>query len=409
MSDRGLVTVAAGLRGLSTAVTGACLGVYAGGLGHGPAAVGLVTSAGLVGGALATLLLTLRGDVLGRRRSLLVLSALGAVAGSAALSLSALPLVVAASFLALWNGMGRDRGPAAMLEQALLPATVSEAGRTTAFARYNALQDATNALGFLAVAGLLALPFGARAGADSPQGPLRALLALHPLVCLVSLALYARLSPAVEATAAARRAPLTPAGRRVVLRISALFLLDSVGGGFLAASLVSYFLFERFGVGVPTIALLYFVARVLNALSHLAAARLARRIGLVNTMVFTHLPSSLLLATVAVAPSFEVAATLFLLRESLVEMDVPTRQSYVMAVVAPEDRTAASGITSLVRLAGWALGPALAGPLMQGVSLGLPLAVGAALKIAYDLLLWRSFRGLPAPEERAARAARRGG
>ena len=138
---------------------------------------------------------------------------------------------------------------------------------------------------------------------------------------------------------------------------------------------------------------------MLNALSHFAAAWLARRIGLVNTMVFTHIPSSLLLVTVAFAPNFPVAAVLFLLREGLVEMDVPTRQSYVMAVVEPSARTFASGITNVVRLAAWAAGSAIAGSLMKDVTLFTPLLIGAALKITYDVLLYVAFRRLKPPEE----------
>ncbi len=147
------------------------------------------------------------------------------------------------------------------------------------------------------------------------------------------------------------------------------------------------------------IGLLFFAARIFNALSHLGAAWLARRIGLVNTMVFTHVPSSLLLITVAFAPNFPVAAALFLLREGLVEMDVPTRQSYVMAVVKTDERTLASGVTHLVRQAGWAVAPVVAGLSMESFTLGMPLIVGAVMKIAYDLLLYQSFKHLKPPEE----------
>jgi MFS family permease len=163
--------------------------------------------------------------------------------------------------------------------------------------------------------------------------------------------------------------------------------------------MLSYFFFERFGASEPVVALLFFGARLLNAVSHLGAAWLARRIGLVNTMVFTHIPSSLLLVTVAFAPSFPVAAALFLVREGLVEMDVPTRQSYVLAVVEPAERTVVSGITTLVRLAAWAVAPAFAGLLMTGDTMYLPLVIGAAMKIAYDVLLWRAFRHVRPPEE----------
>jgi predicted MFS family arabinose efflux permease len=193
----------------------------------------------------------------------------------------------------------------------------------------------------------------------------------------------------------------------VLARISALFALDSLGGGFLTTALLAFFFHERFGAGEAAVGALFFGARTLNALSHLGAAWLARRIGLVNTMVFTHIPSSLLLVTVPFAPSFPVAAALFLVREGLVEMDVPTRQSYVMAVVRPGERTFASGVTHLVRLAAWAVAPAFAGLFMRGVSLATPLYVGAGMKVAYDLLLWLSFRRLRAPEERTAAPTRR--
>jgi predicted MFS family arabinose efflux permease len=234
---------------------------------------------------------------------------------------------------------------------------------------------------------------------------LRIVLAAYPAASLVSIAIYALLSSSVEAPMGARRSPLSREGRRVVTRLSALFALDSLGGGFVSAALVSYFFFERFDARGETVALLFFAARVLNALSHLAAARLARWIGLVNTMVFTHIPSSLFLASVAIVPSFPVAAALFLVRESLTEMDVPTRQSYVMAVVRPEERTVASGVTNLVRLVGWAVAPAIGGALMEGVSVAVPLVVGAALKIAYDVALWLSFRRLAPPEERSPKSS----
>jgi predicted MFS family arabinose efflux permease len=186
----------------------------------------------------------------------------------------------------------------------------------------------------------------------------------------------------------------------VLWRISALFALDSIGGGFLTTALIVYFFAERFGVGSATVSVLVFTARIANAGSHLAAAWLARRIGLLNTIVCTHMPSSLLLLTLAWAPSFPVAAVLFLLREGLVEMDVPTRQSYVMAVVQPAERLTAAGVTSLVRLGGWAVAPMIAGGLMQSTTLGMPLVVGAVTKVVYDVLLYVSFRAHRPPEER---------
>ena len=398
MSDRLLLYAAGTLRAIAAATTGVSVGAYLKSLGYGAATVGYVTSAGLAGATVAMLLATLGADRVGRRRALVLLSALGAVGGTAVLWPLPALLLIGVAFFAMWNGMGRDRGAASMLEQAMLPATATEHTRTTVFARYNALQDTGNALGFLLVSALLAVPIWTAEPSPANRGELR----LYPASSLASIALYACLSSSVEAPTGIRRSPLSREGRRVVTRLSALFLLDSLGGGFVSAALVSYFFFERFGAPVEIVAALFCAARVLNALSHLAAARLARWIGLVNTMVFTHIPSSLFLASAAIVPSFPVAAALFLVRESLAEMDVPTRQSYVMAVVRPEERIVASGVTNLVRLAGWAAAPAIGGALMEGFSLAVPLIVGAALKIAYDVALWLSFHRLAPPEEHPA-------
>ena len=198
---------------------------------------------------------------------------------------------------------------------------------------------------------------------------------------------------------AASPPPITSDTRRRVRTLALLFGLDSLGGGFLGSALVAYWFFERYGLSEPQIAALFFAARGLNALSHLAAAWLAGRIGLVNTMVFTHLPSSLFLMAAPAAPYPGLASALFLAREGLVEMDVPTRQSYVLAIVRPEERTYASGITNLTRNLGWAAGPFIAGAVMQHVALAAPLFIGGTLKIVYDVLLYRSFKAMRPPEE----------
>ncbi len=361
------------------------------------ARIGAVVGAGLVGAALAALAATLGADRFGRRRSLVVLTLAGSAGCAAAAFSSSFAAVAAASFAGMLNGMGRDRGAALVVEQAMLPATATDATRTRAFAWYNVAQDLGHALGSL-LAGLPTVL--AAAGLASGLDAHRATMLVASLLLLAPLPLYVRLGDEVEVPGA-RHEPrrLSPQSRRILVRISALFAIDSLAGGLLVTSLLSYFFFERFGVAEASIAVLFFAARLLNALSHLGAAWLAARIGLVRTMVFTHIPSSLLLVTVAYAPSFPVAAVLFLLREGLVEMDVPTRQSYVLAVVRPEEATTASGVTSLVRLGAWAVGPTLAGVFMQSASLMTPLVVGAAMKIGYDLLLWRAFRGVRPPEE----------
>ena len=386
------------LRAIATGLTGVALGVYLARLGIGERASGAVLSAGLAGAALAAVAATFRADRLGRRHFLLAIGLLAAL-GTAAVALAHAPwLLAGAAFVGMVNGMGRDRGAALLLEQAALPATATDAERTRVLAVYTMLQDLGHAVGSL-LAGVPALVLGAPAADPAP--PRIALLGCAGLL-LVGALLYARVGAAVEAGALAVPVRPSPETRRILVRISALFGLDGLGGGFLTTAMLSYFFFERFGAGEAVIGALFFGARVMNAGSHLAAAWLARRIGLVNTMVFTHLPSSLLLVTVAFAPSFPVAVVLFLLREGLVEMDVPTRSSYVLAVVAPHERTLASGVTTLVRLGAWAIAPVIGGALMQGVSLTVPLVVGAAMKIAYDVLLWRAFRGVRPPEERAA-------
>jgi MFS family permease len=395
--DRRRLYAAAFLRALATGMAGVLLGLYVARLGLSASWLGLVVSAGLAGATASVALATWWGDRFGRRRALLWLAALSAGGGVMVALGSQGWLIVAAALLGMVNGMGRDRGAALVLEQAIMPATTDDAGRTAAFARYNLLMDIGHALG--ALAGALPELLALATGMDE-LAAYRAAFLVYAALLAAGLPLYAGLSMAAEAPARVERLVLSPQSRKVLARISALFAIDSIAGGFIGAALVSWFFFERFGASATVIGLLFFGARLMNAVSHLGAAWLAARIGLVNTMVFTHIPSSLLLLTVPLAPTFTTAAILFLLREGLVEMDVPTRQSYVMAMVAPEERTFASGVTHLVRLGGWAVAPAFAGWLMQAVALGAPLVVGALMKIGYDLALWASFRKLKPPEER---------
>lgn len=396
MRDRTILYGATFLRALATGLVGVLLGIYLARLHLSPTQIGVIVSGGLAGGAAATLLSTVAGDRIGRRRLLIGLSVFS-VAGGLVVALASTPLVLGlAAFVGMVNGMGRDRGANLVLEQAILPATVSDHDRTRAFAWYNVAQDVGHASGAL-LAGLSGV-FQMVGGLEQVAS-MRATLGVYCLLLLMPVLLYLRLGSVSEVAPNRQSGPLAPATRKTLWRISALFALDSVGGGFLTTALLAFFFFERFGAGTEVIGLLFFGARILNALSHLGAAWLARRIGLVNTMVFTHVPSSVLLITVAFAPSFPVAAVLFLLREGLVEMDVPTRQSYVMAVVEAEARTLASGVTHLVRQAGWAVAPVFAGLSMETLALGLPLIVGAVMKIAYDALLYQSFKHLKPPEE----------
>jgi MFS family permease len=394
MSDRRLIYIAAFLRALATGMVAVLLGIYLAEINFTAAQIGFVISTGLAGAALSALFVTVLGDRKGRRRSLIVLSLLSGAGGLFAAFASSFAAMAIAAFLGMVNGMGRDRGAALILEQAMLPATASDRERTRVFAWYNVLQDAGHALGGLAAA----LPALARYafGADTVWS-YRFALIVYSLLLFATAAAYLALSRHSEASG--RRTPVSPRAKRVVTKISALFAVDSIAGGFAGTALVAFFFFERFGVTAALIGTLFFAARIANALSHLAAAWLARRIGLLNTMVFTHIPSSVFLIAVPFAPDFVSAAILFVLREALVEMDVPTRQSYVMAVVREEERTFASGVTHLTRLGGWAVAPSFAGWLMQSVALAAPLVIAGGLKIAYDVMLYAAFRRIKPPEE----------
>jgi len=399
VSDRRLLFANAFLRALAIGLIGVLLGLYLARRGFPASALGLVIGAGLSGAALSALIVTYLGDRLGRRRTLVVLSLLSAAGGIGLILTDHVLAACAVAFVGMVNGMGRDRGASLVLDHAILPSTAGPRERTRAFAWYNVLQDIGHALGAVA-AGLPAL---LKIAFDVPD-PLgyAVTLGFYAFLMLLTALLNGMLSPAVEMNGGApvlAAARITPESRRTVRRISGLFLIDSIAGGFLGTALLSYFFFERFGAGAGAIATLFFFARAANAVSHLGAAWLAARIGLINTMVFTHIPSSLMLVAVALVPEFWMAAALFIVRELLVEMDVPTRQSYVMAVVRPEERTWASGVTTLVRMGGWAVAPFAAGFLMQGVALAVPLLIGAGMKIGYDLLLWKSFHDLKPPEE----------
>ncbi|MGH9803754.1 MAG: MFS transporter [Candidatus Acidiferrales bacterium] len=396
--DLVLLFAAAFARALGIGLTGVLLGIYLSQLGFSATAIGAVVASGLAGVAAGTLTASFRADRWGRRRTLAALSLLAAAGGAGLAWTSGLAPLLAVAFLGMVNGMGRDRGPAYALEQAIIPALVPAEQRTPALAWYTLVQDAGHAVGALAGAA----PFLLRKWLELDLlASYRLTFLLYAALGLLTAALYLLLSSDIE-VARPQGAPcdkLSPQSREIVARLAALFGLDSLGGGFLTGALVSYWFFRRFGVAEEALGPLFFAVRLANAASYLVAARLARRIGLVNTMVFTHLPSSLLLLAVPLVPTFGWAVAIFLLRECLVEMDVPTRQSYTLAVVAPHERTLASGITNLTRSAGWAVGPSLAGWGMQQVALATPLFAGGAIKVVYDLLLYFSFRRHRPPEE----------
>lgn len=403
-SSRNLVLIcgAAWLRSFGTGLLGVVLGVFLYREGLSPTSIGLVIAAGLAGAAAGTVFVTFRADRLGRRPTLCLLAVLAALGAVPLVFHAGLAVLLPLAFLGMLNGMGTDRSAAFALEQAVIPSLVPDRKRTWGLAWYNVVLDSSGALGALAAA----VPLLAQRhwGVDLTTG-YRVLFAGYMALNLGSGLLYVLLTPEVEIVrtkAGGREAQaLSPETRSRVAKLASLFTIDSLGGGFLTDALVSYWFFRRFGIAENKLAVLFFLVHILNALSHLGAAALARRFGLLKTMVLTHLPSSIFLIAASAVPSAKWAVALFLLRESLVEMDVPTRQSYVAAVVRPEERTYAAGATNLARNLSWAASSSVAGVFMQRIAFSAPLFLGGGLKIIYDLVLWRAFRHLKPPEERA--------
>ena len=343
--------------------------------------------------------ITAKADRAGRRRTLVMLSIMGAIGALALVLTPAVPVLLVMAFVGMLNGTGTDRSAAFSLEQAIIPGLVPDASRTWSLSWYNVVLDTAGSLGALAAA----LPLLLQHWLALPLlTSYRAVFLGCAFLGVVGAVLYRFASAAVEVSKSATEAlphHISPATKKVITKLAGLFSLDAFGGGFLTDALVAYWFFRRFGVAEESLGVLFFAMHLLNAASHLGAAWLARRIGLVNTMVFTHLPSSLFLIAAAFVPSVKWAVLLFLYREALVEMDVPTRQSYVAAVVLPREPTFARGITNLARNVFWAVGSSVAGFLMQNVAFSAPLVIGGGAKISYDLLLYRAFRKLRPPEE----------
>jgi MFS family permease len=396
----GLIWASAWLRSFGIGLMGVVLGVFLYREGFSSIAIGVVIAAGLAGSAAATVLVTLRADRLGRRKTLFALAILTAVGAAPLILHSGLVLLAALAFIGMLNGMGTDRSAAFALEQAVIPALVPDERRTWGLAWYNMVLDSSGALGALAAGGPL---MAKRLWGLDLDASYRLLFTGFAGLNVLSGLFYLFLTPEVEIAPEASAGPKTavsPETKSTVRKLAGLFAIDSLGGGLLSDALVSYWFFRRFGIEESKLGILFFAVHVLNALSHLGAAALSRRIGLVKTMVFTHLPSSIFLIAASLAPSPRWAVVLFLLRESLVEMDVPTRQSYVAAVVRPEERTFASGVTNLARNFSWAVSSSVAGVFMQRIAFSAPLLLGGTLKVVYDLLLWRAFRHVRPPEER---------
>ena len=390
------------LRALAYGFASVLLGATLAARGWSTTKVGLLLSFVLAGTVLATAAVGARADRLGRRRCYVVLFGALALAGLAFGLTDAFWVLAAVALTGALSTEVVESGPFTSLEQAMLSEDLDGSARVRAFGVYNAVAALAGSLGALAAGG----PSLVRELVPGLPSNQRFFLILTA-IGIAGVAVAASLSPAVEAPhmeAEASRVPLRRS-RRQVLGLSGLFAVDSFGGGFVIQSFIAFYLARRFGASLEVLGVVFFLLGLLQSASFLVATRLAEQFGLLRTMVFTHLPSNLLLASVAFAPSFALAVGLLFARQALSQMDVPTRQAYVMALVAPEERTAAAASTNTARYLVRPLGPALAGAVQQ-VALGLPFLVAGGIKAAYDLALWRWFRHVPLPEESARTAAR---
>lgn len=376
-------------------------------LGFTEAEVGLLLTLTLAGDLIISLFLTTRADRFGRRRMLLLGAALMAAAGVAFASTKNFLFLLIAGTIGVVSPSGNEVGPFLSIEQAALSHVVSERSRTEVFAWYTLAGSLATALGALfagAAAQLL------QRASVAPVQSYRAVVLLYALLGVALALMFWRLSAAAEAkptaeTAAPRSATSNLLGvhqsRGIILKLSGLFALDSFAGGFVIQSFAAYWFYLRFGVAPGKLGLIFFWANVFAGISALLATRLAARVGLVKTMVFTHLPSNILLILVPLMPNLTLAVIVLLLRFSISQMDVPTRQSYTMAVVRPEERSAAGGITGAARTAGAAISPIFVGFLFsRPLLIDVPFFIAGALKILYDVVLYRAFVSLRPPEER---------
>lgn len=393
-SDVRHLYAARALRGFGDGFAVIILPVYLLAIGLSPQQVGIVASSSLLGTAALTLLAGFVAPRYDLRNLFLIGAGLATVTGLVFPMVEAIAPVLVVAFVGTINPSAGDLGMLIPLEHALLTQETSDRERTGVFARYSLIGSLTAAAGSLAAA----LPEFLTARGLPEIGALRLMFYGYATLGLLAAVLYSRL-PRDHMRAAIRPRQALGPSRRIVYKLAALFSLDAFAGGFVVQSLLALWLFERFDLSLGAAGAFFFCASLLSAVSFPVAARLAKRIGLVNTMVFTHIPSSLCLIAVAFSSSLTVVLILLLIRAALSQMDVPTRSSYVMAVVTPDERTAAASVTAVPRSLASAISPAIAGFMLAGPFSALPLVLCGSLKIAYDLALLGMFRHTKPPEE----------
>jgi MFS family permease len=393
--DGWLLFATCGIRSFAYGFLSVVLGLYLDGIGLTTTAIGWIFAAALAGGAVMTIVITTVADSFGRKTLLILGAVLMAIAGWVfAISSDPLLLALAAIFGTI-SPSGKEVGPFLSIEQAILPETTQDQHRTTVFSAYNLVGSLLGAVGALAV-GLPSL------FSISQITGYRFLVWGYVICAVVMMVVFGLLSPAIERkpkTVSQKRAISVQRSRKVVAKLAGLFAVDAFAGGFIVQSIVAYWFYLRYETDLNTLGGIFFGTNLLAALSFLAAPAIARRFGLLNTMVFTHLPSNILILLVPLMPNLELAVVMLLVRNLLSQLDVPTRQSYTMAVVDPDERAASAGILSVARNAGAAIAPLFTGPILTVPSLGLPFLLAGGLKIIYDLWIFAVFRKVKPPEE----------
>jgi MFS family permease len=393
-SDTVYLYAARGARGFGDGFATIILPAYLLEMGFNSFQIGLVATVALLGSAVMTLAIGFLGPRYEVRTLLLVCAAMMVVTGIGIPNAQYLVFIAAIAFIGTMNPTTGDIGVHVPLEQASLAQEASDKDRTRIFARYSLIGALSIAAGALAAG----TPDWLVARGMNKIGSMQAMFYVYAALGLLGALLYSRLSHAKASQAATQSAALGPS-RLTVYKLAALFSLDAFASGFVVQSVLALWLFERFELSLAAASTFFFWSNVLAAFSYPVAARLGKRFGLVNTMVFTHLPASICLILVAFCWSLPLVIALLLIRAALSQMDVPTRTSYVMAIVTPSERTAAASFTAVPRSLASALSPALTGAMMATSFLGLPLIISGCLKIAYDLALLFSFRGIKPPEE----------
>lgn len=395
LPDARLLLAARALRAFGDGYVSLLLPYYLTLLGYSALEIGLLITATLLGSGLMTLAIGFIAHRHSTRHLLLAASVLMALTGlTASIFTDFWPLLIIAVIGTL-NPSASDVTPFSPLEQTLLARAATPQSRTALFARYSLIGALIAAVGAQAAG----VPDLFASGGDAARlMTVRVMFVLYALLGIASLLLYRRLSPALEAPTHEQPVPLGKS-RRIVYTLAALFSIDSFAGGFAVQSLLALWLLQRFDLSVAAAGNIFFWTGLLTAFSHLAAARVAARFGLINTMVFTHLPANVFLILVPFMPTLELALLFLFLRSALSSMDVPARTSYVMAVVSPGERPAAASVTAVPRSLASAISPSIAGALLVASPFGWPLVICGALKIVYDLTLLRMFRAVKPPEE----------